>query len=136
MLTTGNHKLTPAVVILAGDYTGQNGKIYKHKVTFTNGDYGEYHSKSETQSYFVKDKEVEFECEVKTNGTYTNYKIKPIKDNPNGKPGFFGGGNNKAVLAAAALNASIVLYQNKEITKDDIQNVTKNFYQFLSGLTG
>ena len=132
MLTTGRHKKTVANVILGQSYTGQNGLIHKHKITFTDGDSGEYHSTSDTQNYFVQNKEVEFECEVKINGGYTNYKLKPIKDAPGKAP--FKPASPNGMLAVAALNASIELYKAKEIPKEKVEDATRNFYKLLTSL--
>lgn len=141
MLTNGTHKKTVAQVEHSKNkYQGRDGNIYVHKVTFTDGTYGENHTKSEQCKDFVANQEVEFICEVKVNGNYTNYKIKFEKD----KKGNFGGGgsgrtftpNNdgKYMAAAKCIELSILAVEKGVIKDNQISETTTKFYKLISGL--
>lgn len=63
-------------------YTGQNGMVYVHLITFENDSYGrpwEYHCKKQNCEKFKIGEVATFDTEIKQNGQYTNYKIKPIQ---------------------------------------------------------
>ncbi len=81
-LTNGKFKKRVKEVFQnAKNFSGQKGTIYIHKITFEDGSSGEYHSQKDTCTKFTAGNEAEFECEVKVNGQYTNYKIKPVDAN-------------------------------------------------------
>lgn len=132
-LTNGNHKLVVAETHNAfRNYNGKSGPIYIHKITFTNGDIGEYHTTKPTQEDFVVNKEVEFTCDVKVNGQYTNYKISIKKENNFGGGKSFGGANGKQQVAIAALNAAIKVFELGKIEKDAIEPTMKRFYELIN----
>lgn len=137
-LTNGNHrKRVTAVTEKHRTYSGKNGEIFIHKVTFDDGSEGEHHSSKPNSEFFKVGIEADFECEVKVNGQYTNYKIKPIKDNNNGfKGGFSGkGGYNdsgKWLAATESFKASIELLKLQHITLTQIAEQTKRNFQIIS----
>ena len=58
-----------------GTWEGKFGLMYKHEITFDNGDSGEYSSKEQNQTKFVVGKETEYEF---TDGKYP--KVKPVNN--------------------------------------------------------
>lgn len=70
----------------------KGGTIYYHKVTFENGDSGEYGSSTPQCIKFVVGQVADYEKEIKVNGQYTNVKIIPAKT---GAPAAGGGGYSK-----------------------------------------
>jgi len=64
------------------NYQSQNGQVFIHLVEYE-GDQTiwEYHSKSAVCEKFKVGQMADFETDVKQNGQYTNYKIKPAQQN-------------------------------------------------------
>lgn len=58
-----------------GTWEGKFGLMYKHEITFDNGDAGEYSSKEQNQTKFVVGQETEYEF---TDGKYP--KVKPVNN--------------------------------------------------------
>jgi hypothetical protein len=58
-----------------GTWQGKFGLMYKHEITFDNGDSGEYSSKEQNQTKFVVGQETEYEF---TDGKYP--KVKPVNN--------------------------------------------------------
>ena len=58
-----------------GTWEGKFGLMYKHEITFDNGDSGEYSSKEQNQTKFVVGQETEYEF---TDGKYP--KVKPVNN--------------------------------------------------------
>lgn len=66
-------------------YNGQNGTTYIHLIKFEGSDQAwEYHSLKQQCEKFKVGETQTFDTDVKVNGQYTNYKIKPAKDAPGG----------------------------------------------------
>lgn len=78
------------------NYVGKNGQIYVHGVT-VEGDpqEWEYDSQQDKCTKFTPGIEATFTTEVKVNGNYTNYKIKPVFTNKPAFGGAVGGGGFK-----------------------------------------
>lgn len=138
VLTNGRHtKKVAEVQQAASTYNGQNGKIYKHIVVFEDGTKGEHHSTKETSQEFIVGNEITFDCEIKQNGNYTNYKIKPVKDQK------FGGGggksygssdNGKWVAAIECLKMAIDAAKSDKIKKEEIEPTAKKYFQVVSNI--
>jgi len=60
-----------------GTWDGKFGTMYKHEITFENGDCGEYSSKAKDQTKFVVGQESEY---IFTDGQYP--KVKPVFNKP------------------------------------------------------
>ncbi|MFN7911023.1 MAG: hypothetical protein ACK5QC_04310 [Bacteroidota bacterium] len=92
----------------AKNYAGKFGTVFIHKVTFENGDSGEFHSKSETCEKFKEGQEYDYTIEKKENvhngQTYTNYYIKPVESN-NGS-GFKAAQKDEGVITALSCISS------------------------------
>tara|TARA_R100000278_G_scaffold38353_1_gene34011 strand:+ start:1420 stop:1845 length:426 start_codon:yes stop_codon:yes gene_type:complete len=58
-----------------GSWIGQYGTMFKHEITFENGDCGEYSSKEQNQTKFVVGQETEYEF---IDGKYP--KVKPVNN--------------------------------------------------------
>ena len=54
-------KGTPTSVQSNGNWEGRYGVMFKHEITFDNGDCGEYSSKSENQNKFIVGQETSYE---------------------------------------------------------------------------
>lgn len=134
-LTNGRHKkMVSEVQQNARSYDGKNGKIYIHMVTFADGSKGEYHSSSDTNKKFAIGQDVEFECEVKVNGQYTNYKIKPV-DNGGGFGGNRGGGVDMKLYAATEsfkLAKQTAEKNPTPLTKEQLVEIAKSYYNAIS----
>lgn len=118
------------------EYTGANGTIYYHKIIFDDGSQGTYGSKSETCTKFVIGVEAEFTCEVKVNGQFTNYNIKPVQA---GGPGFRGGngGGGVDMKLYAATESFKLAKQTAEkspspLSKEDLVKIAKSYYDVIS----
>ena len=64
------------------NYQSQNGQVFIHLIQYEGDDKTwEYHSKSNVCEKFKVGQVSDFDTDVKQNGTYTNYKIKPAQQN-------------------------------------------------------
>lgn len=70
-----------------GHYDGQYGRMYRFEITFDNGDYGQYLSKSQDQTKFVIGQDATYTKESKEHNGNTYYTIKPAQTQ-----GYSGGG--------------------------------------------
>lgn len=100
-------------------YNGKKGQIYVHGITLS-GDpqEWEFHSSSQSCTKFVPKQEATFTTEVRQNGQYTNYVIKPEMQQ---KP--FGGKNydskdNGAITAMSIYSSTMNGLQGSMDVKD------------------
>lgn len=103
-------KVKVASVQFKKEGDGKFGKWYMYEVKVDGDDKNyQYMAKKNPQDKFVVGQEVEVEIDVKQNGQYTNYNIKPAQQGGN----FGGGGGGAARLELdrkiAALNNSVAL---------------------------
>jgi hypothetical protein len=136
-LTNGTHrKRVKLVKENARNYNGQKGTVYIHMITFDDDSTGEHHSTKQQSEFFKQGLEVDFECEVKVNGQYTNYKIKPVKFNSfPPKTGSYGGNSiESAKWQAAGLSLDIAakLVISGKIDINKIVDQAKRNYQIIS----
>lgn len=105
------------------------GEYHVFEVTFDNGDKGNYLSKTKEQTTFKEGVEVEYTIEVKENGNYKNYTIKPVQK----ANGFVPGKGNPAIEhKRVALKCAVDLACNDKIDKKDIATWSESFMKFLN----
>ncbi len=113
-------------------YNGNNGVVFYHKITFENGDTGQYGSKSETCEKFTVGQEADYTIEKKENGQYVNYVIKPIQ----GAVNSFNGGSAKVnkdsgiITYLSCLSSACLFYQrNLQATEKDVLEFTETAWK-------
>lgn len=111
-------------------FDGKFGETHIHEITFDNGDKGDYLGKKNPQSIFVVGKESEYTIEVKENGNYKNYSIKPVQVNGNG---FVPGKGNPAYEhKRIALKCATDLAASGKIELAKIADYANSFMKFLN----
>ena len=94
-------------------FTTQNGQFYVHIITMDNGDKGEYNSKSQTCSKFVKGQTANYEFTA-GQGNYLG-KIKPVQEQQSGNSGKFNRpANQDLILAQTCIKASCEYYGERQ----------------------
>lgn len=122
-------KSAPIAVVFKKAHSGANGMFYIFDIKFSNGDSGQFFSKTEQQSTFKEGMETEYTIEEKVNGQYTNYSIKAVK----GANGFVPGkGNPQIEHKRVALKCAVDLVAAGIIDKKEIKTYSESFMKFLS----
>lgn len=104
------------------------GEYHVFEITFDNGDKGNYISKSKEQTTFKEGVEVEYTIEVKENGNYKNYTIKPVKAN-----GFIPGkGNPSYEHKRVALKCATDLVCSGKVPEKDLIHAAEKLMKFLN----
>jgi major membrane immunogen (membrane-anchored lipoprotein) len=117
-------------VIANGTWEGKYGVMYKFEVVFTNGDVGEYSSKSKDQNKFEVGAEVEYEF---TDGKFP--KVKPHYSKPNGsyKSNSYGKSDDVQVkiVRQSMLKASIDFWAISPELKPSTEDIFKTANIFI-----
>lgn len=109
------------------EFNSKFGPAHIFEITFDNGDKGQYFSKSKEQDKFKEGQETEYIIEMKVNGNYTNYTIKPIQT------GFVQGKGNPAYEhKRTALRCAVDLCVSGKIDKKEIKDFSESFMKFLN----
>jgi len=126
------------------NYAGKNGTLYIHMITLAEpvnveGDdvlEFEYHSQTTKCEKFVAGQAAEFETEKRTNGQFTNYKIKPVQL----KPAFAGAGfvprpagkfepkNQEVITALSCASTAANFYQQREANPAAVIKFAEELY--------
>ena len=114
--------------IFQKSFSGKNGLAYIFEITMDNGDKGQFFNSSETQSTFKEGVETDYTIEQKVNGQYTNFYIKPVKQN-----GFVPGkGNPSYEHRRTALKCAVDLAASDKIDIKKIPDYATSFMKFLN----
>jgi hypothetical protein len=106
------------------------GDSHIFEITFDNGDKGQYFSKTKDQNLFQEGKESDYTIEQKVNGQYTNYAIKPVKQQQNGFGGFKA--NPVHENKRTALKCAVELAGAGKIETTKISDYATSFMKFLN----
>lgn len=109
-------------------FSGKNGEAHIFEITFDNGDTGQYFSSSKEQSTFKEGSEIDYTIEKKVNGNYTNYTVKPVKQN-----GFIPGKGNPAIEhKRVALKCATDLVCAGKLPEKDLISGAEKLMKFLN----
>ena len=114
-------------------YNTQNGTCYVHRITFENGDTGDYNSKSATCEKFKQGVETDYTIETKVNGQYTNVLIKPVSTQANGGGGFKSQPKDEGkIVAQSCLNYATQFYQQRQGSTVDVFNFAQEMFNWVN----
>jgi len=144
-------KLVKSIRENTRNYAGSKGALYVHMITLAepimvdgeSTDALEYHSQSTTCEKFVAGKEATFETEKKTNGKFTNFKIKPVAQQAN----TYTGGNasfapksrgnyqakdSEVISALSCASSAAQFYQQRDAQVKDVLAMAEELYQWAN----
>lgn len=119
-------------------YQSQHGTMYVHRITFENGDEGDYSSKQNVCSKFTVGQVADYTIEIRMNGAYENVIIKPVQSQQGGygQNQFSGkrfAGNESLALSYAKDFSIAYIEKGKEIGPEKVCEVADKFYMWLEG---
>lgn len=118
-----------------GEYQSQHGTMYKHEITFANGDRGHYSSKSDTCQKFEQGKEASYTIETKQHGQHTNVIIKPVQEQqfvPDTPKRSGGNGSMESFALSYSKDVSVaIIASGKSENTEQILNRAEVFYSWL-----
>jgi hypothetical protein len=114
-------------------YNTQNGTCYVHRITFTNGDSGDYNSKSPKCEKFKQGVETEYTIETKVNGQYTNVLIKPVSTQSATGGGFKAQPKDEGkIVAQSCLNYATQFYQQRNATTAEVFSLAQEMFNWVN----
>lgn len=112
-------------------YTGQNGSVYIHFITFEGDQHNkawEYHSTKAVCEKFKVGETTTFDIEIKVNGTYTNYKIKPKQEAGAGFSGRSPKESGRITFLSCVSSASVYFAHTKPSSWSDVLEAAEEAY--------
>lgn len=110
------------IAVQTREYTGRNGQIFCHSITFENGDVGEYGSQKQQQTKFVVGQEAEYTITPNSNPAFAA-KVKPVYAPQQGGPGVWKQGerrptNNRSFALAYAKDIAVAMIRSGKPMED------------------
>lgn len=114
-------------------YSGRGGIIFVHLIRFENdieNKLWEYHSQTEKCEKFKEGQVQTFQTEIKQNGTYTNYLIKPASTGTGAGSGKGANKDSSIITYLSCLSSACQFYQrNLQASEKDVLNFAETAFK-------
>lgn len=117
-----------------GTWESKYGLMYRHEISFDNGDIGEYSSKSANQDKFLVGQETSYEAHTREYNGKHYLTVKPVQQD---KP--MGGGfkkdpqTEKRITRMNVLQRAVDMYLHERIDQEEILVYAEMFEKWVNG---
>lgn len=118
-----------------GTWESKYGLMYRHEISFDNGDIGEYSSKSANQDKFLVGQEVSYEAHTREYNGKHYLTVKPVQQD---KPSFGGSykkdpETEKRIVRMNVLQRAVDMYLHEKIQEEEILIYADSFEKYVNG---